>query len=226
MSGHNGFTSWIDSKAEYVIRKKCGSRKFKILNTFFTSNGVPNGDDFNIRTEGSIPYDDNHRNRCSMYEKAEAKRRKKEDILREEEIKKRSRQRSVKVSTKKVIDDYEDNSYPWNWRLSIYFEDDSAEIEIKLKKFRVGFSDYEFPNKISSTTSPGYTQTSIYAKKDDDGKFVLSKSRQLVDEFINQNKKQVEELDEEIKDLQKKKKALEKVGLAKKEIIKKIRQIK
>jgi len=48
MSGHNGFTRWINSRAKYII---VDGKKERIEETFFTSDGMPNSDTFNIKTE-------------------------------------------------------------------------------------------------------------------------------------------------------------------------------
>jgi len=48
MSGHTNFTAWIARCAEYIL---VNGKKEKIVNTFFTSDGMPNSDTFNIRTE-------------------------------------------------------------------------------------------------------------------------------------------------------------------------------
>lgn len=42
MSGHTDFTLWIDKKAKFI---KVNGKKYKILETYFTSDGiVPNSD--------------------------------------------------------------------------------------------------------------------------------------------------------------------------------------
>ncbi len=51
MSGYTPFTSWIDSKAGYLIRD--GQVK-KIVKTFFTTNPIPNSDYFNITFEDDV----------------------------------------------------------------------------------------------------------------------------------------------------------------------------
>jgi len=52
MSGHTNFTSWIDSGAEYVLLKD--GTKAMIETTFFTSDGMPNSDTFNIKTDKGV----------------------------------------------------------------------------------------------------------------------------------------------------------------------------
>lgn len=47
MSGHTGFTIWISNKAKYLM---VDGEKEVIEDTFFTSDGMPNSDTFNIKT--------------------------------------------------------------------------------------------------------------------------------------------------------------------------------
>lgn len=52
MSGHTSFTNWIDSSAGYVLLKD--GTKAVIESTFFTSDGMPNSDTFNIKTNKGV----------------------------------------------------------------------------------------------------------------------------------------------------------------------------
>lgn len=51
MSGHTGYTLWINNKAEYLI---VNGGKEKITTTFFTSEPLPNSDTFNIKTDKGV----------------------------------------------------------------------------------------------------------------------------------------------------------------------------
>lgn len=51
MSGHTNYTLWIENKANYLI---VNNKKEIIIDTFFTSNQMPNSDIFNIKTEKSV----------------------------------------------------------------------------------------------------------------------------------------------------------------------------
>lgn len=67
MSGHNNFTSWIDTKAGSLVLKD-GTKK-EVKETHFTSDPVPNSDNLFIRfSDGTFASADSEKRNNNLWD--------------------------------------------------------------------------------------------------------------------------------------------------------------